>query len=120
MTITQNGTNDVYDKNGLVSSTPVVIDITTTVNLQTLLTQAQNAITTNQTALAQPDPTPGNTTYLGIGSPTNAQVVAQVRALTQQNNVIIPQLLAVTQQNNKIIRLLLTLLNVPGLLADTT
>jgi hypothetical protein len=30
-----------------------------------------------------------NTTYLAIGTPTNAQVAAQVRALTQQNQRII-------------------------------
>jgi hypothetical protein len=30
-----------------------------------------------------------NATYLAIASPTNAQVAAQVRALTQQNNAII-------------------------------
>ena len=29
-----------------------------------------------------------NTTFLGIASPTNAQVVAQVQALTRQNNGI--------------------------------
>lgn len=34
-----------------------------------------------------------NTTYIGITSPTNAQVAAQVKALTNQNNVIIPALL---------------------------
>ena len=34
-----------------------------------------------------------NQTYLAIGAPSNAQVVAQVRALTQQMNVVIPRLL---------------------------
>ena len=41
--------------------------------------QAQNAIDANGT-------------FLGLGSPTNAQVLAQVRALTQQNNRIIKAL----------------------------
>jgi hypothetical protein len=31
----------------------------------------------------------GNITALGVGSPTNAQVVAQVKALTRQNNALI-------------------------------
>lgn len=35
----------------------------------------------------------GNTTFIALGTPTNAQVVAQVKALSQQNNVIIPTLL---------------------------
>lgn len=41
---------------------------------------ARNAITTN-------------TTFVGTASPTNAQVVAQVKALSNQNKVIIPNLL---------------------------
>lgn len=41
---------------------------------------ARNAITTN-------------TTFVGIASPTNAQVVAQIKALSNQNNVIIPAIL---------------------------
>lgn len=36
-----------------------------------------------------------NATYLAIGTPTNAQVAAQVRALTQQNNKIIRVVLGV-------------------------
>lgn len=35
-----------------------------------------------------------NSTYLAIGSPINAQVAAQIRALTQQNNKIIRLLLS--------------------------
>ncbi len=34
-----------------------------------------------------------NKTYLAIASPTNAQVAAQVKALTQQNNAVIRLLL---------------------------
>jgi len=44
-----------------------------------LLNAADNAVATNGT-------------YLAISNPTNAQVAAQVRALTQQNNRIIPLL----------------------------
>lgn len=47
----------------------------------TLETQARNAVAVN-------------TTYLAIGSPSNAQVVAQVRALTQQSSAVIRRLLA--------------------------
>lgn len=36
-----------------------------------------------------------NDTYLAIATPSNAQVAAQVRRLTQQNNRIIPRLIQV-------------------------
>lgn len=62
-------------------------------NLATIFTQAKNAINTN-------------TTFLGIGSPTNAQVVSEVQALARQNN--------------KIIRLLLGLLNSDDSALDNT
>ncbi len=82
---------------------------TAAANQATIQTQAQGALATNTTALGLPDPTPGNTTYLAIGSPTNVQVTAQVRALTQQNNALSAQVVALTQQNNKLIRLALGL-----------
>lgn len=50
-------------------------------NLTTIFTQAQNALA-------------NNSNYTAIVSPTNAQVVAQVQALTNQNNKIIRVLLA--------------------------
>lgn len=50
-------------------------------NQATIMRQAQGALT-------------ANATYLAAGQPTNAQVVAQVRALTQQNNRIIRLLLS--------------------------
>jgi hypothetical protein len=49
---------------------------TASANEATLRSRAQQAIT-------------NNTTYLGITTPSNAQVVAQVAALTRQNNAII-------------------------------
>lgn len=49
-------------------------------NQRTIQGQAQSALTDNRT-------------YLGIGSPTNVQIAAQVRALTQQMNGIIRLLL---------------------------
>lgn len=48
-------------------------------SLDGLLASADNAVA-------------ANVTYLAIASPNNAQVVAQVRALTQQNNAIIKRL----------------------------
>ena len=49
---------------------------TAAANEVTIRTQAATALT-------------ANATYLAIASPTNAQVVAQVRALTQQTNKLI-------------------------------
>ena len=93
MAVTRTDTDLVYGPDGqLISSTPVVRDVTATTNRATLIGQAQ-------TALAN------NTTYLAIGTPTTPQAVAQVRALTVQNN--------------KIIRLLLVQLGVAGALDDT-
>jgi hypothetical protein len=50
-------------------------------NHDTIVSQATTAISSNQT-------------YLGIASPTNAQVVAQDRALTQQMNTVIRLVIA--------------------------
>lgn len=66
---------------GRASVVAAATDGTRTANQSTIIRQAQGALTTN-------------TTYLAIGSPSNAQVVAQVRALTQQNNRIIRLLLS--------------------------
>jgi hypothetical protein len=74
-------------------------------NYEALLQKAEQAIANNIAALALPDPTPGNQTYLGIASPTNAQVVAQVKSLTQQNNALVAQVTALTRQMNAMIRL---------------
>lgn len=80
-------------------------DATASTNRATLLTQAANALTANATFLGLPDPTANNNTYLALSSPTNAQVVAQVKALTQQSNAYVAQLKALTQQVDKLIRL---------------
>ncbi len=71
-----------------------------------LLAKAQTAIQTNIDALALPDPTSGNNTFLAIGSPNAAQQLAQLRALTNQNNAIVAQLRAATRQSTTVIRLL--------------
>lgn len=74
-------------------------------NRAVLAAKAVAALTSNATFLALPDPTTGNTTYLAIGNPNNAQVVAQVRALTQQSNAYAAQLIALTKQMDVLIRL---------------
>lgn len=51
-----------------------------TVSRSTLVSRADTALT-------------GNKTYLAIASPTNAQVAAQVKTLTQQNSAVIRLLL---------------------------
>lgn len=42
-----------------------------------------------------------NATYLAIGSPTNAQNLAQIRSLTQQNNRIIRRLVLLVNELGK-------------------
>ncbi|MFN2591704.1 MAG: hypothetical protein ABR532_02590 [Candidatus Dormibacteria bacterium] len=49
-------------------------------------TRRANAATLRQRAL---DAITGNLAYLALSPPSNAQVVAQVRALTQQQNALI-------------------------------
>lgn len=56
-----------------VASEPTVIAET---NKRSLESKANTALT-------------GNTTYLAIASPTNAQNTAQIKALTRQNNALI-------------------------------
>lgn len=100
-------------------------------NGMTLRQKAQQALTTNATFLAKPDPTAGNNTYLGHatvpnGTLTTAQLSPivrllsdQVDALTRQltgtaaagNEALVAQLITVTKQNNALIRLALNLLD---------
>ena len=76
-----------------------------------LRSKAQAAIATNIAALALPDPTAANNTFLGIANPTTAQVTAQVKALTNQSNSVIAQLRAITRQNTTVIRVLVQALD---------
>lgn len=59
-------------------------DLTRATNLANLYQQAQGAFSTN-------------TTFLGLSAPTNAQVVAQVQALTRQSSKVIHVLLGVVK-----------------------
>ena len=63
-----------------MTSTPVVRDVTTEANRATIQAQAAIALDTNRT-------------FVALASPSNAQVVAQVKALARQNNGIIRLLL---------------------------
>ena len=103
MPVTRNETDKVFNAQGLVSSTPVVRDVTA----DTIYGQAVAGIAGNRAALQLPNPTAANDTYLAIASPNNAQVIAQVRALTNQNNALIAQVRDLTRQNIKLIQLAL-------------
>ena len=63
---------------------PIAADAQATTDRKSLVQGAANAITTNNT-------------FIALGSPSNAQIAAQVKALTQQNNQIIKRLLQLTQ-----------------------
>lgn len=79
--------------------------------------KATTALQTNIDALALPDPTDANTTYLThapvpAGTLTTIQLSAivrllsdQVDALTRQNNALVSQSRALTRQNTTLIRL---------------
>ena len=64
----------IYDVNGNLLNT--IPDTPEQINAATLRAQAQSALAANRTALA-------------VTNPTNAQLVAQVKALTRQNNALI-------------------------------
>lgn len=73
-TLTVTGATDAQLQTAITSAAAAFVDYAA--NRATLLTQARNALA-------------NNATYLGIGAPTNAQVVAQVQALTRQVNGLI-------------------------------
>lgn len=69
--------NQTFDKDGnLVAEQVVEVDDTAEVNKVTIEDRAVAALADNRT-------------FLAIASPTNAQVVAQVKALTRQNSAVI-------------------------------
>lgn len=93
-----------------ITSQQTVVE-TEAANASGLAAKGAQALTGNTDVLALPDPTPANQTYLAITSPTTAQAVAQVKALTQQNNALIAQVRSLTRQTNALIRLALGLLD---------
>lgn len=77
MPITRTDTDETFDRNGnVVSSVQRVVDITADVVELDLHTRARQAYTANRT-------------YLATANPTNAQIAAQVRSLTRQNQALI-------------------------------
>lgn len=75
--ITRTDTDERFSKDGtVVSSVVVVRDVTVEVTTTTIEAQAVTALTTNRT-------------FLALATPTNAQAVAQTKALTRQVNGII-------------------------------
>lgn len=76
MAITRTDRNQIWANGSLVSEEVVQVDITADATRKDLLTKAANALT-------------ANATFQAIGSPTNAQVLAQVRLLTRQVNALI-------------------------------
>jgi hypothetical protein len=76
MPITQTEVDEVFADSKLATSTPRVVDITADVVELDLHTKARQAYTVNRAFLAN-------------AAPTNAQVLAQVRALTRQTQALI-------------------------------
>lgn len=64
----------------VVRTWTAIADVPTAVNADAIRTAATQALDANRT-------------YLAVASPTNAQNLAQIRALTRQNNKIIRQVL---------------------------
>lgn len=76
MAVTRTDHDQTYAGGVLVSDTLVQRDVTTEANAATLRTQAGNALAANRT-------------YLALAAPTNAQVAAQVRLLTQETTALV-------------------------------
>lgn len=76
MAITETHTDETYENGKLVISAPRVVDVTTEVVELDLHGKVRAALV-------------GNATFLAIASPTAAQIAAQVKALTRQNNALI-------------------------------
>ena len=88
MAITRTDVDEVFGPDGRVlSSKPVVRDVTTDTNRQTIEQQAAQALDTNRA-------------FLALASPNNAQTLAQVRALTRQNQGVIRLLLGQLDDTN--------------------
>lgn len=76
MPITRTDFDEVYQDSKLVERVERIVDITADVVELDLHTKARQAYTVNRAFLAN-------------AAPTNAQVLAQVRALTRQNQALI-------------------------------
>lgn len=69
-----------FDGSGNLVSTRVVADIPAVVNRDAIMAKARTALT-------------ANAAFLAITTPTNAQVVAQVKVLTRESTALIRLLL---------------------------
>lgn len=81
MPITRSDKNQEYRNGQLVGEELTVIDVTEDAVRVDIHAKARAALTTNRT-------------FLAIANPTNAQMAAQVKALTRQNDGVIKLLLA--------------------------
>jgi hypothetical protein len=76
MAVTRTDRNQVFRDGQLVSEQVVQVDVTVEVNDQTLRDRAQTALANNQA-------------FLALATPTTAQAITQVKALTRQTNALI-------------------------------
>lgn len=81
MTVYRTDRHETFANGQLVASIEEQVDVTTEAVTYDLHTKARRALT-------------GNATYLALTTPTNAQVAAQVKALTRQTNALIRLLVA--------------------------
>lgn len=81
MTIYRTDRHETFANGQLVSFVEEQVDVTTEVVTYDLHAKARKALT-------------ANAAYLALATPTNAQVAAQVKALTRQTNALIRLLVA--------------------------
>lgn len=81
MPVTRTDRNEEYRDGKMIASVEVVVDVTADAVHVDLHTKARQALT-------------DNATFLAIATPTAAQVAAQVKRLTRQQNAVIRLLLA--------------------------
>lgn len=93
-----------YAQQASLVSAAAAAEATAAPNRASLAAKALTAIQTNIDALAKPDPTAANNTYVA-STPTQAQANAQVKALTNQVNALVAQVTALTKQNTALIRM---------------
>lgn len=76
MTVTRQDRVQTYKDGALVADQPIVVDVTVESTVADLASKVRSALATNNT-------------FVGLASPSTAQVTAQVKALTRENTAII-------------------------------